>query len=170
MLDNADKQVGGNVAAECPAVVPVADDVTEVGDRGEHGHAPEILVWDVDGRAVDAEVHAAEEAHLQARGCDDDVCVEGVAGGELDAVGSDGFDGVGYDGCAAAVEAAEVVAVGAEAEALGPGVVARLEVWVDGEVGGELALGFGAEEVGRARGEVDAEVVEDDGEEGVLEA
>jgi hypothetical protein len=40
MLDDADEQAHRNVAAERPAVIPVADDIAEVGDRGKHGKTP----------------------------------------------------------------------------------------------------------------------------------
>jgi hypothetical protein len=42
-LDDADEKTDGEVAAQRPAVVPVADDVAEIRDRGEHGKAPEVF-------------------------------------------------------------------------------------------------------------------------------
>jgi hypothetical protein len=170
VLDDAREQARGVVGAEGPRGVPVADDLAEVGHVGEHGKVPEVFLLRLDFGAVDGQVDAAEEAHVEARRRDDDVGVELGAAREDDAVGDDFGDCVGYDGGTAAVEALEVVVVGAQAEALLPGVVGRLEVRVQGEVGGELLLGFFADKGRGALGEVDAEVVEENGNESVLVA
>jgi hypothetical protein len=170
VLDDAGKQARGIVGAKGPRGVPVADDLAKVGHVGEHGEVPEVFLLRLHFGAVDRQVDAAEEAHVEARRRDDDVGVELGAAREDDAVGDDFGDGVGYDGGAAAVEALEVVVVGAQAEALLPGFVGWLEVRVQGEVGRELLLGFFTDKSRGALGEVDAEVVEEDGNEGVLVA
>jgi hypothetical protein len=43
----------------------VSKDVTEVGEGGEHGCALHVLLRSVDFLAVDADVYAAEEAHVE---------------------------------------------------------------------------------------------------------
>jgi hypothetical protein len=170
VLDDTSKQARGVVRAEGPRRIPVADNLAEVGHVGEHGEVPEVFLLRRDFGAVDGQVDPAEEAHVEARCRDDDVGVELGAAREDDAVGDDLADCVCDDGGAAAVEALEVVVVWAQAEALLPGVVGWLEVRVQGEVGGELLLGFFADKSRGALREVDAKVVEQDGNEGVLVA
>lgn len=120
--------------------------------------------------AVDGCLHAAEEVEVETCGGDDDVCVEACAVVELDAGGGDGLDGVGYDVGFAGAEGFEIVAVRAETHALLPGPVARLEVWVDGEVGWELAGCLFDDEISSGGWEPHAEFVEEDGDEREHEA
>lgn len=170
VLDDAREEARGHVGAERPRGVPVADNLAHVGHVGQHGEAPHVLFGDIDGLAVDGEVNAAQEAQVQPRGGDDDVGVKLLAGVEEDAIADDALDGVGDNAGTPAVETLEEVAVRAQAQTLLPRVVPGLEVWVDGEVRGQLFLGGAADERGRAVGEVDAEVVEEDGYERELEA
>ena len=100
---------------------------------------PEELAGDVDGFTIDRDGGAAGDEESQSGGCDDDVRVEGVAGGELDTGFSDGRDGVGFHVGVAGVQGAEEVAVRADAETLIPGVVAGFEMRGVGDMSGELA-------------------------------
>ena len=110
--------------------------------------------------SINRNVGAACELEFEAGGCDDDVGLEvgGFFRGEVGvcetggvrvggfvvawrgageggvvgyAGGGDGFDGSGGDVGVAAVEGLEEVAVGGDADALFPGVVAWHEVWID---------------------------------------
>lgn len=128
------------------------------------------MLRDVYLLAVDAHVDTAEETHVEARGSNNDISVEFVSAVEFDAVGNNALDGVGDDVCFSAAEGFEVVAVGTEAHALLPRVVAGFEVRVNGEIGGQLLSGFLDEEVGCEGREPDAEFVEEDGDEGEHEA
>lgn len=145
VLDDADEQTNGDIAAQRPRMIPVAHDVTEVREGGEHSKVPEILVVHFDGFAVDSDRHAAKEAQLESCGCDDDVCIKLIARVQLDASFCDGLDSVGNNGSPAAFEAFEVVPIWAVAQALLPREVARLQIGVDGEVFWELLLRFGAQ-------------------------
>ena len=110
--------------------------MAHVGDVGEHGEAPHVFVWNIDFLTVNGQIDTAEEAKVETRGCDDDVGVQLLARVQQNAVADDGLDGVCDDRRVPAVEALEEVAVRAQAKALFPGIVARLKVWVDGEVRG----------------------------------
>ena len=74
---------------------------------------------------------------------DDDVGGERLPGGEADACRVEALDGVGDDRGAAGADRREQVAVGDQADALVPGLVARREV--------HRRVGRGAELLGRHR-------------------
>lgn len=170
MLDNSSKEARCGVAAKRPRSVPVPDNLPKIGNIGQHAEAPEVLGRDIDFLAVDAQIDAAKETQVEACGGDDDVCVEFLAAVKLDAVRDDGFDGVGDDLGAPGGEALEEVAVRTQAETLLPGVVGRLKMRVQGDVWGELFARLAADEVGGARGEIGAEVVQEGCTDNVLEA
>jgi hypothetical protein len=92
-------------------MVPVAHDVAKIGDRGEHREPPEVLGGQIDGFAVDRDVHGTEELHAEASSSNDDVGVYLLTRIQLNAIIDDAFDGACHDGGATALEAFEVVAV-----------------------------------------------------------
>ena len=85
----------------------------------------------LDRRAVHGELHAAEHQQVQAGGGDDHVGLQLGARRELEPLLGERLDAVGHDRRAARADRLEQVAVGHEAQALVPRVVARREVGVD---------------------------------------
>ena len=83
-------------------------------------------------------MRAAEGLQLQAGGGDDDVGVEVLPGLQRDAGGVEVVDVVGDHLDAAVADRREQVAVGVQADALIPRVVARLEVHVDRIADGQV--------------------------------
>ena len=96
--------------------------------------------------AVEADRRAPERLQLQAGGGDDDVGVEVLSRIQRDAGGVDVVDVVGHQFDAAGADRREQVAVGDQAHALVPRVVARLEVHVDGIADGKIGHGPTADE------------------------
>ena len=155
--------MGGGVGAEGPGGVDVADDECRVGQVLHHDGLPDELLVDREWGPVDGQFGAARQADLEARGGDDDVRVEFLARGQLDARRRDLVDNARDDAGLAGAEARIEVAVGAEAHALLERVVARLEVRVVLDGRRELLDGSGAEHAFGQRGEVVAEVDDEEG-------
>ena len=91
-------------------------------------------------RAVDRELHAAERQQVQAGGGDDEVGLELVARPQPQPLLGERLDLVGDDRRSALRQRLEQVAVGHQAQALVPRVVAGREVGVDVVARRQLAL------------------------------
>lgn len=132
VLDQLTEVAGDDPDLQGPRRGGVADRDGQVGQARQQGAAVGNGVGDGNGLAVDVEIDPAEEPHVQARRRDDEVGVEVVAGLERDPGLGEPLDPVGDDGGAAVAQRGEEVAVGAEAQALIPRLVRRVEVGVHG--------------------------------------
>ena len=155
LLQQPDKQADGSVTAKRPARVRVAKDKGEVGDVLQHSTAPDELIADAKGLAVNAESCVAAELDFQSRSSDDDVdVIERLAVLQLNAFLRDSVNMAGHNVCLATAERSEEVAVGGNAQSLLPGAVGGREMLVDGQLcPDELFLRAGAEEIDGLRRE-----------------
>lgn len=149
------------VRAQRPGRLRVADHGGEVGHVLQHDALPEELLREVDFSAVDGDGRAAADLDFQARGGDDEVRGEEIARVHFYARGGDALDGAGDDVRRAGAQGLEELGVWVEAEALFPGVVARVEVRVVRDVLREALLGFFTDEVPGGVGEAPAEIDEE---------
>ena len=129
----------GDVGAQRPRRIRVAHAPEQVGHVFEHVRLVDETLGGIDLFAVHADRGPAQRLQLQARGGDDDVGVEMPAGLERDTGGVEMVDVVGDHVGAAGADGVVEVGVGDQAHPLIPGVVARLEVDVDGVPGGQAA-------------------------------
>lgn len=123
----------GDIGAECPAVLDVAEEDEGVGDSGKHGVAVDVALRGVLEDTVDMDLDSAGEHHLQTRGGDDDVGLEGDLLAwlvDLNGFGGDVVDGSSHDVTGAVANGAEEVAIGADAKTLVPWIVRGVEVGI----------------------------------------
>ena len=125
-------------ALQRPRRVGVAERGGEIRHAAEHHAFVAHRLGEIDARAVDAQLEAAEELHLQAGRGHDDVGCEFLARFQLDAALREALDVIGDDRHAPGIDFAEQIAVRHEAEPLVPGIVARREMRRDIVVRSEL--------------------------------
>ena len=85
MLEQPTDEIGNQVGPQGPAGPEVAEHPGQVGHAGEHHSPVGDRVGEVQRLAVDDEVDVAQHADVEARGRNDDVGVELLAGFEQDA-------------------------------------------------------------------------------------
>ena len=135
--------LGGQVGAQGPGGVDIAEDAGEIGHAGVH-HALVVQgVREVDRLTIDLELDAAEHLKGQAGGGDQDVGVDVPARFELHAVGRDAGDAIGDHLGPAPVDGLEQVGVGDQAQALVPRVVAGREMGVHVVAGPQVLAHLG---------------------------
>ena len=152
----------GRVHAERPGDVCVSEARRHVGHVLQHDAFPEVLFPHGLRDVVHGDLRAAADLELQARGCDDDVGVDVLARGKLDAGRRHGGDGVGDHRGFAGAHGFEEVSVRAETQALLPRVVAGFEMGVVRYVFRQLFDGDLFDQVPRCEGVEGAELDEEE--------
>ena len=137
MAQHAADKGAGQVALERPRRVGVAHHIGQVGHASEHHALVAHGFANLYRLAVHAQSHAAKAQQVQAGGGNHHVCRQQGARAQADAFGLKRGHGVGHHVGPAALDGGKQIAVGQEADALVPGLVARAEVGLGVKAGGQ---------------------------------
>ncbi len=140
LVEDAAEIFGGEIRLQGPRRVGIAESRRQVRHIGKHHALVAQGLAQIGRHAVDHDLRAAHQLHLQPGGGDDDVGRELLAGAQLEPLLGEALDLVGDHGGLAGADRLEEIAVGHQAEPLVPRIVARGEMLLDVDVRPEFGF------------------------------
>ena len=128
MVDQPAQVLAGDIRFQGPGNVGVAEDHAGIGYPFHHHVFVDHLVFQHHLLAINPGFDAPQHLYIQARGRNDDVGFQFLAGFQANTGFGKALDVIGFDRRGAGLDGLEQVAVFHHAQALVPGVVVRAEV------------------------------------------
>ncbi len=125
VIEHTTDIVAGQLGLQGPGGIGVAEGGGKIGDAAVHGAFVVEGLRRIDIAAIDTDAYLAECDQVQPGGGHDDVGRQFGAAAQFDAVLGEGLDSIGDHRGLARFDRLEQIAVGNQAHALIPGIVAR---------------------------------------------